>query len=380
MTVCLSLFIPINSLAVLSSIAIAGGVYFLFAGFRLLERKRVLLATPRRKIGGAAMGPIEVNGRAVGPHTIPAPITGQNCFLYHATAWQQREGKSDDWEKVADEALHLPFFIDDSTGQLLIEPLAADLDLLRDFREEYAASLFSSDSDEVPLRVRAFLSRHSLIPSRRLRIEEHLIKPEDVLFVAGTLMDNPGVRVRTVSPHGDVRSELRAEVRNDESRIDSPRHPAPDNFPEPRLEPQVIRLAAGAAAGSSRQMGQQAKIAAALTRAGIASPDAWSAAGISCQTAPLEQHTSQSTVSADPGPRLNDVRVLETSSRGDSPASTNVDLTPPVVLMKGSDHSAFVISFRSGKELVNALGQKSAAFVWGGGAITLLGLYILLRR
>ena len=93
MTVCLSVFIPINYLAILSSIAIAGGLYFFFAGFRLLARKRLLLTTPTSKIRSAALGLVEVNGVADGPYTISAPITGKPCFLYHTTAWEQRAGK-----------------------------------------------------------------------------------------------------------------------------------------------------------------------------------------------------------------------------------------------------------------------------------------------
>jgi hypothetical protein len=42
--------------------------------------------------------------------------------------------------------------------------------------------------------------------------------------------------------------------------------------------------------------------------------------------------------------------------------------------------SRFVISFRSQKEFVAALGWKAAAMVWGGAAITLLGVYVLLAQ
>ncbi len=56
------------------------------------------------------------------------------------------------------------------------------------------------------------------------------------------------------------------------------------------------------------------------------------------------------------------------------------NLTPPVVLMKGENNPTFVISFRSQKEFVSALAWKSAAMVWGGAAITLLGLYMLLLQ
>ena len=100
MLVCISVFIAINQLAILSLIAIAGGLYFLFLGFQLLARKRLLLAVPTSRIGSAAIGVVEVTGLATGPHTITAPITGKPCFLYHTTAWQERKGKKQEWEKI----------------------------------------------------------------------------------------------------------------------------------------------------------------------------------------------------------------------------------------------------------------------------------------
>jgi hypothetical protein len=345
-TVCLSFFIAINQLTILSSAAVIGGLYFFFTGFRLLARKRLLLTTLTSKIRSAALGLVEVNGAAIGPHTMPAPITGKPCFLYHTTAWQQRAGKKDEWEKVADETMHLPFFIDDSTGQLLIEPLAADLDLHRDLREEYASSFFSSNLDQVPPRVSVFLSRHGVVPSRHLRIEERSIKPYDPLFVAGTLMENPGVQVRPPSP------------RNDSSPSANNRR---DQFPAP----QIIKLSSGAPPANTQQMSQQAKIAAALTRAGINRPEAWAAAGVPYQTVAIEENAPLAAVNAN---------------NGDKSESSDFDLTPAVVLMKGENNPTFVISFRSQKEFVSALAWKSAAMIWGGAAATLIGLYTLLMQ
>ena len=357
MSVCLSLFIPINELAILSSLAIAGGLYFFVSGFRLLARKRLLLTTPTSKIRSAAMGLVEVNGMAAGPYTMPAPITDKPCFLYHTTAWQQRDGKKEEWDKVADETLHLPFFIDDSTGQLLVEPLGADLDLHRDFREEYAASFFSSNfsnRDDVPPRVSVFLSRHGIVPARRLRVEERSIKPEDALFIAGTLTENPGVQVRSFSPRSDYSL-------------------APNNSSEQLPAPQIIRLAHGPARSSTQEMTQQAKIAAALSRAGITKPEAWSAAGVPYQTIAVEENAPPAPVFADNG--------AHNSAHDEAqPKPSDFNLTPPVVLMKGENNPTFVISFRSQKEFVSALAWKSAAMVWGGATITLLGLYMLLLQ
>lgn len=358
MIVCLLLFIPINHLTILSSVAVAGGLWFLFVGFQLLARKRALLATPTSKIRSAALGLVEVHGMAAGLHTIPAPVTGKPCFLYHTTAWQQCEGKKEEWEKVADEILHLPFFIDDSTGQLLVEPLGADLDLLRDYREEYAASSFSANRDDVPPRVSVFLSRHGVVPARCLRIEERLIKPEDALFIAGTLTDNPGVQVRRYSP-----------------RRGGSDNAVPNNFAEHLATPQIIRLACGAAASSSQGMSQQSKVAAALTRAGITRPEAWSAAGLPYQSVSVIENAPLTPVSAH-----DEADAVHDHSREGQRKESDFNLTPPVVLMQGANDPTFVISFRSQKEFVGTLARKSTAMVWGGAAVTLLGLYLLLAQ
>jgi len=379
---------PINHLTILSSVAIAGGLYFFFLGFQLLARKRLLLTTPTSKVRSAALGLVEVNGMATGPYTMPAPITGKPCFLYHTTAWQQRAGKKEEWEKIADETLHLPFFIDDATGQLLIEPLGADLDLHRDFREEYASLFFSSNSfsnqADVPPRVSVFLSRHGIVPARRLRVEERLIKPEDALFIAGTLTENPGVAVRAFSPREvpmDVRMDARMkDVRTDGSRADNPRNSVPNKFSEQSPPPQVIKLHSGADPSTTQEMSQQAKIAAALTRAGITKPEAWSAAGVPYQNVALEENAPPAPVSARDEGCLPEDRPHEDRRREDRPGLSGFNLTPPVVLMKGANDPTFVISFRSQKEFVSALAWKSAAMVWGGAAITLLGLYTLLAQ
>jgi len=366
-TVCLSLFIPINILTILSSIAIAGGLYFFLVGFQLLARKRLLLTTPTSKIRSAALGLVEVTGAAAGPYTISAPITGKPCFLYHTSAWQLRDGRKQEWDKVADETLHLPFFIEDSTGQLLIEPFGADLDLHRDFREEYAASFFSSNLEDVPPRISVFLSRQGIAPGRRLRIEERSIKPADLLFVAGTLTENPGVQVRPFSP--------RSVALTNEVRTNNSRNLAPDNLPERLPAPQIIRLATGAPPSATQEMDQQQRIAAALTRAGITRPEAWSAAGVPYQTVAVKENAPLPPVSA-----YDQARLPEARSREDQAAPSDFNLTPPVVLMKSANHPTFVVSFRSQKEFVNALAWKSATMVWGGAAITLLGLYMLLAQ
>jgi hypothetical protein len=127
-------------------------------------------------------------------------------------------------------------------------------------------------------------------------------------------------------------------------------------------------------------MGQQEKIAAALTRAGITRPEAWSAAGVPYQTVAVEENEPPATGSANAQPCVPDATLPEERLSEHQAKSSDFNFTPPVVLMKGANNPTFVISFRSQKEFVTALAWKSAAMVWGGAGITLLGLYMLLAQ
>jgi hypothetical protein len=364
-------FLAINQLTLIAVVGIGGGLFLFFRGFRLLARRRLLLNTPASKIRSAAMGLVEVSGLATGPYSFPAPITGQPCFLYRTTAWQQRNSsKNHEWEKVADETLHVPFFLDDGTGQLLVDPYGAELDLHRDFREEYNASFFST-VDMTPPRVNAFLARHGIAPGGRIRIEERLIKPENTLFVVGTLAENSGCTVRPLAFTGPS-----------EGFFDRGNDVMDERMPEP--VPEVVRLSESTAPSTSAEMTQQAKIAAALTKAGIQKPEAWAVAGIprggvsnagmSNAGAPKEGAIVQSAT------LLAQVSITGTNQPGKAEDETHVNLGPPVVLRKGENNPVFLISWRSQHDVVRSLAWKSAAMVWGGGALTLLGLYVLLAQ
>jgi hypothetical protein len=382
----LSLLTPINSLRIFSSIAIAGGSYFCLSGFHLLVRIRVLLGTPTSKIRDAALGLVKVNGTAVGPHTMSAPISGQACFLYRTTAWRQTNHKKREWEKVADETLQAPFFIEDSTGYLLIEPFGADLDLPCDSQREFDPPLASSaaGTGHIPLCVSAFLSRHGVAPDCRLRIEEQLIKPKDALFITGTLRENPGIeryasapqsKLRTAVPNDDPshdRNDVHNDVRNPGLHI-----PRANDVSESVPAPQIIRLAAAASASTSHQMGQQAKIAAALSRAGIVKPEVWTPTGVAYNDATGKESLGLVATSPRPDSHLHEVRIHDEWLRKKQFQSTGLT-APRVVLTQGANDPLFVISFGSQQKNVGAMAWKCAGMICAGFAMLLFGFYVLL--
>src|SRR6266496_5689250 len=158
-------------------IGAAAGTYWFYKGFRLLQRKRLILNTPASKIRSASMGLVEISGLAAGPYVMTSPLKQVECYHYQSIARQLKQrGKNSEWVKVAEETLHVPFYVDDSTDKVLIDPRGAEMDLHCDFQEEYNRSVLFEGPD-MPGSVREFLERHGVDPGKRIKVEEHCIKP-----------------------------------------------------------------------------------------------------------------------------------------------------------------------------------------------------------
>jgi len=359
------------------ALGFCAGIGLFFCGFRLLQRRQLILDTPFSKIRSAAMGMVEINGLAVGPYTMVAPITERECFYFRTLVWEwKQQGKNKQWVKVAGECLHVPFFVDDNTGRALIDPRGADLDLHRDFEQEFSDSFFTT-KEPAPSNVRAFLARHGVVTNNKIKVEEFCIKPKNSLFILGTLTDNPGLEVSprpvpdeiaisTFTAHG---LSLSLSVGGREFEAGFPVNQF--SLQHQTRETEVIRLSPAVPLSAS-QMTQQQKIAAALLKAGISNPAAWTAAGISREARSSIQVLDHPSNAGENANGSQD--GSSQASRGDG-----FDLHPAVVLMKGTNNKTFLISWRSQKEIVRSLGWKCALMIWGGPALALLSLYLLLN-
>ncbi len=350
------------------------GIGLFVYGFRLLQRRRLILDTPFSKIRSASMGMVEVSGQAVGPYTMVAPITARPCFYYRTLVWEWKQsGKNKQWVKVASEAMHVPFFVDDNTGRLLVDPRGADLDLHCDFEQEFCDSFFTT-KQPAPANVHSFLARHGIVTSNKIKVEERCIKPKNSLFILGTLGDNPGLEVgpqpiqdgdaiHSISSGGFSLSlnSLSFSKGDSDAGFHLGSNAARPAIPSGnRLE--VIRLSPESGPVKTSDMTQQQKVSAALLKAGIASPVAWEAAGV--------QSTGGVQVLSDPD-------TASTGNAASAPANA-FDPHPPVVLMRGTNNRTFLISWRSQQEVARSLGWKCALMIWGGPVLALLSLYVFL--
>lgn len=356
-------------LLVWCGIGFCGGIGLFIHGFQLLQRRRLILDTPFSKIRSASMGMVEVSGLAAGPYIMVAPITARPCYYYRTLVWEYKQsGKNKQWIKVAGECMHVPFFVDDNTGRMLVDPRGADLDLHCDFEEQFCDSFFTT-KDPAPSNVRSFLGRHGIVTNNKIKVQEFCIKPKNSLFILGTLSENPGLEV---SPQpvqdneagslsiGSISLSLR---RRDQDRsIDFPVNAL--TAQSANASHQLVRLTPDNTPARSLEMTQQQKIAAALLKAGISNPAAWSAAGMSAANPAVQ-------ILADPSASVP-------SDNSDQSEADVFDSHPPVVLMKGTNNKTFLISWRSQKEVARSLGWKCTLMIWGGPAIALLCLYFIL--
>src|SRR5262249_21708893 len=158
----------------------------------------------------------------------------------------------------------------------------------------------------------------------------------------GTLAENPGVEVTPIAVQDGQHDGLRLAIG---SRPDPPA--------------SIVRLSEPHHAPGNPDPTQQSKIAAALTRAGVTNPAACAAAGVPyIDVRVATRQVSQISVRSE--------------SKAPPPPATGFDVTPPVVVMKGSNDPSFFISWQSQRELIGTLGRRSAAMIWGGGGLALL--------
>jgi hypothetical protein len=352
-----------------------------------MQRRQLILNTPVSKIRSASMGMVELSGLAVGPYTMVAPVTARPCYYYRTFVWEWKQsGKNKQWVKVAAECMHVPFFLDDNTGKVMVDPRGADLDLHRDFQQEFCDSFFTT-KEEVPPSVRGFLSRHGISTTNKIKVEEFCIKPKNALFLLGTIDENPGLEVNPQPIRDDeatsiitgnafsfsidapqLRQNIFSFATGAVSRFDTASEPqALSSSPSPYLRavkrplnssssttsPGIIRLPSDPAPTKVEEMTQQQKVAAALLKAGITSPAAWAAAGVTAEG---------QAINPNPG------AVPE-----------GYELRPPVVLMKGRNNPTFLISWRSQRDVAHSLAWKCTLMIWGGPALALISLYLLLN-
>ena len=354
-------------------IAIIGGIVVFLRGFRMLQYKRLILNTPFSKVRSASMGLVEVSGNPDGPRTIPAGITGEPCFYYRAQAWQWvQSDKGHKWEQACDESVSVPFYLEDGTGSVLINPQGAELDVHRNFTDEISTLTFGKGSI-IPASVQKYVALHGLMSAEKIRLEERVIKPGYPLFVFGTLAENPTETSWTPAPHVTSSKvslgnrSLNFKFTIGQSSTDTAMSMIQQMLP---AGPGVRTVSITTTSRNNGPIVVPDHVIEELRRTGIPLP-----ANIVSQSS---QTGFSSAASGSGGALATDTLEQPETPPASGNSGKTFDPHPRVAIGKGERGDTFTISSQSRREVVRALAWKSALYIWCSPVVTLLGIYFLL--
>jgi len=180
-----------GDILVFGGLGLLVGLILFFNGFRLLKKSRLVKDTPTSKIRSLAMGRAEVFGTIVPFQEITmAPFSGTPCVYFRYSLEKQYERRDkqgrvhEEWRQIDSGRWSVPFFVQDETGKVLVDPKNAEVDTPADRANMPILGL------ELPPNILARTSpdRHAL-----LRYSESYIRPDEQLYVLGFAGDNPHI-------------------------------------------------------------------------------------------------------------------------------------------------------------------------------------------
>jgi hypothetical protein len=121
-----------------SFVGFSAGIWTFFRGFREFRKYRVLVDTPEIPIRSVPMGLVEIYGVARGGQQIFSPVSHTPCFYYKVEIekWTKDSDGRGGWSHHLTDQTGVSFYLQDTTGRVLIEPQEAELDLNRNARRE----------------------------------------------------------------------------------------------------------------------------------------------------------------------------------------------------------------------------------------------------
>ncbi len=113
------------------------GLLLLYHGFTLLHEKRLIEDVPSSKVRSVAMGLAELKGAARQKAPLVAPLTRAACVYYRYTIEElrSRPKSGSEWVLVDSGESAQPFYLEDDTGKILVDPVGADTMLRQDHEE-----------------------------------------------------------------------------------------------------------------------------------------------------------------------------------------------------------------------------------------------------
>ncbi|MGH9405730.1 MAG: GIDE domain-containing protein [Terriglobia bacterium] len=181
------------------------GLVWFARGFQLYRKSLIIEDTPVVPIRSAAMGRIQTKGTAQADDTFPSFVSGERCCVakVQIDRWvANRSGGH--WEHYRTDRQGVPFYLEDETGRVRVDPRGCDLDvpvycrreigsILASAMREYALGPFAAHggpSGRTDDELLAYAAP-GLFGSHKFRFSEYLVQPGGQYDMLGTCAENP---------------------------------------------------------------------------------------------------------------------------------------------------------------------------------------------
>jgi len=120
-----------GQLVMAALLGFGGGLYSFAKGFREFRKSRLVADTPEIRIRSIPMGFVQIRGEARGEQTLLSPVTRTPCHLFKVDIeqWQTDSDGGGAWKHVASDIQSVNFDLQDASGNVLVDPTNAELDL-----------------------------------------------------------------------------------------------------------------------------------------------------------------------------------------------------------------------------------------------------------
>jgi hypothetical protein len=110
------------------------GVILFLVGFLKYREYRILADTPQIPIRSVSMGLSHVAGTSTGGQPLISPLTQVPCYYYEVRVEKQvKRDNQETWEETHKERAEIPFYVQDDTGYILVNPEKAEYNLPQAF-------------------------------------------------------------------------------------------------------------------------------------------------------------------------------------------------------------------------------------------------------
>lgn len=358
------------------------GLYCFIKGFRVYREYRVVEDTPETPIRSVAMGLARVHGKAVGDERVTSPVTHTPCYFYKVDIerWKSDQDGGN-WSHYRTDTNGVKFYLEDASGRCLVDARDAEFDLPKLLTREVgrhgamAAASAATDAELLSYVNTVTATKITSFVARRLEGAGPLGDPAKEQMRQAALeifkqpfgsqgflsklaaMQMPAV-ARRVEKMGVQSDPVKEGQRLD--ALEALRHP----FGSPEFVEHFRRVAAAEGHPDAEQ-----HFTSLIASFQGAQPGGF-AGGLMPPASGRFRFTEYCVV---PGQEYD-----VTGTCVENPAAK--DVHDRNLILKGQNEPTFLISAGTQQQTERHLGHRAVAMVFGGGALAIVCLGILLGR